>query len=124
MSDLVRADPRVPVRSIFASRRPQFRSTILQGARIFNGPDGLQYRWRPSGNSADVFVSRTTFLWCSEILNDANFLPPQLQDGSGNVIAIYRPTRPTRYQLGDVYGELHFIRSAGQGTVVCLVAAI
>jgi hypothetical protein len=31
-------------------------SLYPQGARIFNGPDGLQYRWRPNGT--DVIVSR------------------------------------------------------------------
>jgi hypothetical protein len=76
MADLVRPDPRI------------------QGARVFNGPDGLQYRWRPSGHD---FV---------------------LQDSVGNTIAFFRPTRLTRYQIGDVYGELHFVRSAGSGTVM------
>ena len=48
--------------------------------------------------------------------------PPQLQDPNNNVIAFVRPTRPTRYQgLGDVYAELHFVRSAGAGVVVCSV---
>lgn len=42
----------------------------------------------------------------------------QLQDQNGEVIAFFRPTRQTRYQIGDVFGELHFIRSAGAGTVV------
>lgn len=43
----------------------------------------------------------------------------QLQDPNNNVIAFVRPTRPTRYQgLGDVYAELHFVRSAGAGVVV------
>jgi len=44
----------------------------------------------------------------------------QLQDPNNNVIAFVRPTRPTRYQgVGDVYAELHFVRSAGAGVVVC-----
>ncbi|KAF9008874.1 hypothetical protein BDQ17DRAFT_1349113 [Cyathus striatus] len=77
MSDLVRPDPRI------------------YGARVFNGPDGLQYRWRPSTTSPDIL----------------------LQDANENVIAFFRPTRLTRYQIGDVYGELHFIRTAGAGTV-------
>lgn len=42
----------------------------------------------------------------------------KLQDANGETIAIYQPTRPTRYQVGDVYGELRFLRSAGAGTVV------
>ncbi|KAH7887913.1 hypothetical protein F5I97DRAFT_1926321 [Phlebopus sp. FC_14] len=77
MSDLVRPDPRYP------------------GARIFNAPDGLPYRWRPSSGSPDV----------------------ALEDSVGNVVAFFRPTRPTRYQIGDVYGELHFLRHAGAATI-------
>jgi hypothetical protein len=42
----------------------------------------------------------------------------QLQDSSNEVIAFFRPTRQTRYQIGDVFGELHFVRTAGMGTVV------
>lgn len=42
----------------------------------------------------------------------------QLEDHNGNVIAFYRPVRPVRYNLGDVYGELHFCRTAGAGIVV------
>jgi hypothetical protein len=79
MADLVRRDPRMP------------------NSRVFNGPDGFQYRWRPSTNSQDIV----------------------LQDPNNNVIAFVRPTRPTRYdQIGDVYTELHFVRSAGAGVVV------
>jgi hypothetical protein len=49
-----------------------------------------------------------------------HIFPPKLQDPNNNVIAFVRPTRPTRYQgLGDVYAELHFVRSAGAGVVVC-----
>ncbi|KAH8834096.1 hypothetical protein DL96DRAFT_1666953 [Flagelloscypha sp. PMI_526] len=76
MSDLVRPDP------------------AIYGARMFNGPDGLVYRWRPS-NATDIL----------------------LQDASGTVIAFFRPLPKTRYQIGDVFGELHFLRSAGAGTV-------
>jgi hypothetical protein len=42
----------------------------------------------------------------------------QLLDTAGNCIALFRPTRPTRYQIGDVYGELQFFRTVGAGTVV------
>ncbi|KDQ64750.1 hypothetical protein JAAARDRAFT_52699 [Jaapia argillacea MUCL 33604] len=75
MADLVRPDNRI------------------QGSRVFNGPDGLPYRWRPHGN---------------EVV---------LQDPNGITIAVLRPTRPTRYQIGDVYNELQFLRNAGAGTV-------
>jgi hypothetical protein len=44
----------------------------------------------------------------------------QLLDPNNNVIAFVHPTRPTRFQgVGDVYAELHFVRSAGAGVVVC-----
>jgi len=66
------------------------------GGRVFTAPDGLHYRWIPSGNSPDIL----------------------LQDTSANVVAFFRPTRPTRYQLGDVYGELHFVRGVGAGTIM------
>ncbi|KAF8326947.1 hypothetical protein F5887DRAFT_1192486, partial [Amanita rubescens] len=78
MSDLVRPDPRYP------------------GARIFNAPDGLQYRWRPSSKAPEVL----------------------LEDPAGNVVAFFRPTKITRYQIGNVYGELHFLRNAGARTIV------
>ncbi len=45
----------------------------------------------------------------------------QLQDHNNNVIAFYRPTRVVRYNIGDVYGELHFCRNAGAGVVVRLL---
>ncbi|KAF8268300.1 hypothetical protein EI94DRAFT_1771662 [Lactarius quietus] len=78
MADLVRKDPRVP------------------NSRVFNGPDGFVYRWRPSTNSQDVM----------------------LLDPNNNVIAFIRPTR-ARYQgVGDVYAELHFVRTAGAGVVM------
>jgi len=77
MADMVRPDPTV------------------QGARVFNGPDGSVYRWRPSGSNADMV----------------------LQDSNGDVIAFFRPIKRTRYEIGDVYGELHFLRN-GAGTVM------
>lgn len=42
----------------------------------------------------------------------------QLLDQNDNVIAFYRPTRPQRYNIGEVHGELHFVRNAGAGVVV------
>jgi len=79
MADLVRADTRVP------------------NCRMFNGPDGYQYRWRPSNNATSDVV---------------------LEDPNGNVIAFYRNIRPQRYNIGDVYCELHFVRNAGAGVVM------
>ncbi|KAI4525265.1 hypothetical protein K523DRAFT_275011 [Schizophyllum commune Tattone D] len=78
MADLVRPDARVP------------------RARIFNGPDGNLYRWRPASNGMDIV----------------------LQDMNQNVIAFWHPLNPpSLYQAGEVHGELHFIRTAGAGTV-------
>lgn len=34
------------------------------------------------------------------------------------MIAFYRPVRPQRYNIGEVHGELHFVRNAGAGVVV------
>ncbi len=34
------------------------------------------------------------------------------------MIAFFRPTRPQRYNIGEVHGELHFVRNAGAGVVV------
>ncbi len=78
MADLIRRDPRVP------------------NSRVFNGPDGGQYRWRPSNNNQDIV----------------------LQDPHNTGIAFLRPTRPSRYQVGDVHAELHFVRLAGAGVVM------
>ncbi|KAF8261604.1 hypothetical protein EI94DRAFT_1745593 [Lactarius quietus] len=79
MADLIRQDPQMP------------------NSRVFNGPDGLQYRWRPSTTSQDIV----------------------LQDPNNHVVAFIRHIRPRRYQEhGEVYAELHFIRSAGAGVVM------
>lgn len=46
----------------------------------------------------------------------------QLQDPNGSIIAFIRPTRPVTYPgFGDVYAELHYVRSAGAGVVVRLM---
>jgi len=68
----------------------------VHGARVFSAPDGLLYRWTPSATSRDVL----------------------LQDPNGHVVAFFRPTRPTRYQIGDVHGELHFFPTAGSCTIM------
>jgi len=79
MADLVRQDPRA------------------YGWRIFNGPDGYQYRWGPSPSNNGDFV---------------------LQDPNGHIIARLQTITPTKYNIGDVYRELHYIRSAGAGVVM------
>jgi hypothetical protein len=42
----------------------------------------------------------------------------QLQDPNGHIIARMQTVTPTKYTIGDVYRELHYIRSAGAGVVV------
>ncbi|TFY79637.1 hypothetical protein EWM64_g4376 [Hericium alpestre] len=79
MADLVRQDPR------------------SANCRVFNGPDGFVYRWRPSTTNRDIL----------------------LLDPNNNIIALIHPTTPLRYpNYGDVYAELHFVRGAGAGVVV------
>jgi len=45
-------------------------------------------------------------------------LPKKLQDPNGHIIARLHTVTPTQYNIGDVYRELHYIRSAGAGVVV------
>ncbi|OCH88310.1 hypothetical protein OBBRIDRAFT_94277 [Obba rivulosa] len=66
----------------------------VYNGRVFNGPDGYTYRWRPAPNSSDIV------------------------DQNNNVIAFYRSIRPARYNIGEVHGELHFVRNAGAGVVM------
>ncbi|KAI0771861.1 hypothetical protein BD413DRAFT_47013 [Trametes elegans] len=82
--------------------RPDHRT---YNGRIFNGPDGNQYRWRPSNNPQNDWPAPSIIV--------------QLQDHNDNVIAFYRPiSRPQRYNIGEVHGELHFVRNAGAGVVM------
>lgn len=71
MSDLVRPDPRNPVRRV----RNAFRRIAhdFQRARFFNAPDGLVYCWRPHANSLDIvvrFMPSTTETWLWRLTND------------------------------------------------------
>ncbi|CAE6408295.1 unnamed protein product [Rhizoctonia solani] len=66
------------------------------GSRTFNGPDGYPYQWSPSPDSQDLL----------------------LKDSRGNVIAFYRPTPVKKFNVGEVYGEMHFVTGAGAGTVL------
>jgi len=79
--------------------------------RVFTGPDGYQYRWRPDPYSSEYI----------------------LEDFNGSVIAFYRPIFPSRkYNIGEVFGELCFVANAGSGMVlhpplmdmVCLTAML
>jgi hypothetical protein len=112
MSDLVRVDPRAFV-SQKVPRVNRFRTPLrvpacLTVPMVFN-----------TAGCPDV-VARTLLCATRPILLPCSHHAtlPQLQDSNGAVIAFYQSTRPTRYQVGDVYGELHFVRSAGAGTVV------
>ncbi|KAF9779485.1 hypothetical protein BJ322DRAFT_354871 [Thelephora terrestris] len=79
MADLVRQDPRA------------------YDWRIFNGPDGYQYRWGPSPTDNGGIV---------------------LQDPNGHIIARLQNVTPTKYNIGDVFRELHYFRTAGAGVVM------
>jgi len=72
------------------------QDTRVLGARVFSAPDGLQYRWTPSATSRDVL----------------------LQDSNGHVVALFHPTSATRYEIGEVHGELHFFPTAGSCTIM------
>jgi len=79
--------------------------------RVFTGPDGYQYKWRPDPYSSEYI----------------------LEDFNDNLIAAYRPIFPCKkYNIGDVHGELCFLGDGGKGTVlhpplmdmVCLTAML
>jgi len=79
MTDLVRHDPQ------------------SSQSRMFNGPDGLTYRWISNQNGQDII----------------------LLDPRGEMIAKVRSTKPVNYPgLGNVYCELHLYRNAGAGVVM------
>jgi hypothetical protein len=115
MLDLVQQDQRVHVSTLAYQSRCKQTHWCLQGARVFSAPDGMLYRWTPSANSRDVQVSIGISPWTLVLYLQSR---EKLMDPNGNVVAIYRPTRPTRYQIGDVHGELHFFPQSGACTVV------
>ena len=57
MADLVIPDPRQYVKMLNDFSASRVLTTLYQGVRMFNGPDGLQYRWRPNPSSSDILVS-------------------------------------------------------------------
>lgn len=74
--------------------------------------------WRPSSSCTDILVS-DILVFSSQQRHLPRFpFTNQLHDPTGTVIAFYRSLRQTRYQIGDVYGELHLLRAAGAGTIV------
>ena len=125
MADLVRQDPRAYVRP----RTPCFRSLAF---RIDRERESL----RDGGSSTDRTVINTDGAPArptAEISSYVNvyrsilpnhphvllaFPPKQLQDPNGNIIARLQSVTPTKYTIGDVYRELHFLRTAGAGVVV------
>lgn len=48
--------------------------TLPQGSRVFNGPDGVQYRWRPSSNNTDIVVSSHSNFFCLPALTPIQHL--------------------------------------------------
>lgn len=70
---------------------------------------------------ADATRTARKVRWAGTVVlreREADRSSAQLQDHNGEVIAFYRPTRPQRYNIGEVHGELHFVRNAGAGVVV------
>lgn len=63
MNDLVRQDALVYVSPLALDNLHSSLDLTFtcQGGRIFTGPDGFQYRWRPSGSTQDVVVSDRKF---------------------------------------------------------------
>jgi hypothetical protein len=114
MLDLVQQDQRMHVSTLTHQSCYKQTHWYLQGARVFSAPDGMLYRWTPSASSRDVQVS----IVFSPDPRFVLIVAKKLVDPNGNVVAIYRPTRPTRYQIGDVHGELHFFPQSGACTVV------
>lgn len=68
---------------------------LHSSTRFFSGPDGRLYTWASSATGECI-----------------------LYDSNENKVAFFRPVRPTRYQLGDVYGELHFCTGQSTGTLM------
>lgn len=59
MADLVRPVAGTPVRiSTTLLDQSNYGPPISKDNRVFNGPDGYQYRWRPSNNSYNDVVVR------------------------------------------------------------------
>ena len=72
------------------------RDPLVPNSRVFQGPDGFQYKWRPSTNGQDIV----------------------LQTPNNDVIALLHLIWPIRYQgHGDVYAVLRFIPIVGTGVM-------
>lgn len=71
-------------------------------------------RLLPQANAS--YVSRP---WLKKCHKPQTYDPLfQLYNDNQQKVAFFRPVRPTRYQLGDVYGELHFCSGQNTGTPV------
>lgn len=119
MSDLVRTLPNAPV-------RPEITLSVFMQLHFFlrsltTGCSMVQMGTSTAGDRAVISLVISSYVLCphTDIKKGSSLNRPQLEDHNSNVIAFYRPTRPVRYNLGEVYGELHFCRTAGAGIVVC-----
>jgi len=90
--------------------------------RFFLGPDGRVYTWSHTSATGECVVRQLFFIRNSVYGDLRNAL--QLSDPNGQRIAFYRPVRPTRYHLGDVYGELHFCSGQTTGVLVSRALAV
>ena len=131
MADLVRQDPRAYVRlmnllsvPIYRGRDLSHRDGGFSTDRTVINTDGDPTRRTPQRSS---YVKRfPVHSSQSHTHSRIPILPPrspwplkkQLQDPNGHIIARLAKVTPTKYNIGDVYHELHYIRSAGAGVVV------
>lgn len=71
MADLVRPDYGVTVRASRHDRALRLLTVIYphQSSRVFNGPDGYQYRWKPNSASSDIVVSVYSLLRAQHVLS-------------------------------------------------------
>lgn len=90
-----------------------FARSLTSYSSCFNGPDGRQYYWGSSATGECIVCQQ--FLANGRRLTSLLF---QLYNDAQQRVAFFRPVRPTRYPLGDVYGELHFCSGQNTGTPV------
>jgi hypothetical protein len=99
-----------------------FRTRADTVRRFFLGLDARVYTWSHNSANGECVVRQLFFTRdraCGDLRNTV-----QLSDPNGQRIAFYRPVRPTRYHLGDVYGELHFCSGQTTGVLVSRALAV
>ncbi|CDO74055.1 hypothetical protein BN946_scf185043.g105 [Trametes cinnabarina] len=93
----------------------QVITTLWRAIRANKEDRVAKLEWAPNGGLGRAVIGKSTLPMADLVRRDPHIL---LQDQNDNVIAFYRPIRPQRYNIGDVHGELHFVRNAGAGVVM------